>query len=180
MTLFVLVAAALLPVALAWAGRLRVLGALVATLLLAAAVVVRVTTCVSVDEGALGLVAAVLAVAGGSVVTTAVFDVIDERSTDEAESLEAAGHILRGGTWVGALERLAVFGSLVAGLPSGVALTLAVKGLGRYPELRSGDRPGTAERFIIGTLVSVLWAALCAYVATGLGPLEMGRATLDG
>jgi hypothetical protein len=180
MILLVLVAAALLPVAVAWTGRLRVLGALVAVLLLAAAVVVRVTTCVSVDEGALGLVAVVLAVAGGSVVTTAVFDVIDERSTDRAESLEAAGHILRGGTWVGALERLAVFGSLVAGLPSGVALTLAVKGLGRYPELRSGDRPGTAERFIIGTLVSVLWAALCAYVVTGLDPLETGRAALDG
>jgi hypothetical protein len=44
---------------------------------------------------------------------------------------------------------------------------LAVKGLGRYPELRAAHRPGLAERFIIGTLVSVLWAALCAYAATG-------------
>lgn len=176
MMLLVLVTVALLPVALAWAAWHRVLAALTATVLLGAAVVVRVTSTVSVDEDVLGLVAAVLAVAGGSVVTTAVFDVIDERSTDEAESLEAAGHILRGGTWVGALERLAVFGSLVAGIPSGVALTLAVKGLGRYPELRNGDRPATAERFIIGTFVSVLWAALCAYVATGFTPFEAGSA----
>jgi hypothetical protein len=180
MILLVLVAVALVPVAIAVAGRHRVLSALAAAILLAAAVIVRVTSSVSVDEGVLGLVAAVLAVAGGSVVTTAVFDVIDEREGDQAESLEAAGHILRGGTWVGALERLAVFGSLVAGIPSGVALALAVKGLGRYPELRSGNRPATAERFIIGTLVSVLWAALCAYVATGFAPLEAGRIAFDG
>ncbi|MBD8608055.1 hypothetical protein IFT73_14450 [Aeromicrobium sp. CFBP 8757] len=179
MILLVLVAAALVPVAAGWTGRHRVVAAAVATVLLAAAVIVRVVASISVDQGVLGIVASVLAVAGGSVVTTAVFDVIDDRSTDRTESLEAAGHILRGGTWVGALERLAVFGSLVAGMPSGVALTLAVKGLGRYPELRSGDRPATAERFIIGTLVSVLWAALCAYVATGFAPLDAGRAAFD-
>lgn len=178
MILLILVVVALVPVALAWAEWHRVLSALAATILLAVAVVVRVTSEVSGDQDVLGLVAAVLAVAGGSVVTTAVFDVIDERSTDD-ESLEAAGHILRGGTWVGALERLAVYGSLVAGIPSGVALTLAVKGLGRYPELRSGDRPATAERFIIGTLVSVLWAALCAYVAMGFVPFGAGRETFD-
>ena len=171
MILLVLATVALVPVGIGWTGRHRVLAASAATVLLAAAVIVRVLASVSIDEGVLGIVAAVLAVAGGSVVTTAVFDVIDDRSTDRTESLEAAGHILRGGTWVGALERLAVFGSLVAGIPSGVALTLAVKGLGRYPELRSGDRPATAERFIIGTLVSVLWAALCAYVVTGLDGL---------
>ena len=179
MILLALVAVALVPVAIGSAGRHRVPAALAATVLLAIAVIVRVTTDAPGDESLLGLVAVVLAVAGGSVVTTAVFDVIDERSPDRAESLEAAGHILRGGTWVGALERLAVFGSLVAGMPSGVALTLAIKGLGRYPELRSGDRPATAERFIIGTLVSVLWAALCAYVATGLAPLEAGRGAFD-
>jgi hypothetical protein len=179
MILLVLVTVALVPVAAGWAGRHRVLAASAATVLLASAAIVRVVASVSVDEGVLGIVAAVLAVAGGSVVTTAVFDVIDDRSTDQAESLEAAGHILRGGTWVGALERLAVFGSLVAGIPSGVALTLAVKGLGRYPELRSGDRPATAERFIIGTLVSVLWAAVCAYVATGFTPLDTGGVPFD-
>lgn len=176
MILYVLVIAAWLPVAVGWTGRHHVVGAAVATLLLGAAVVVRITADVSVDGGTLGLFAAVLAVAGGSVVTTAVFELIDERSSDTGpDSIEAAGQILRGGTWVGALERLAVFGSLVAGMPSGVALTLAVKGLGRYPELRGGNRPATAERFIIGTLVSVLWASLCAYVGTGLGPTDLAR-----
>lgn len=83
------------------------------------------------------------------------------------EGLRSAGLVLRGGAWIGALERLAVFAALVARWPEGIAVVLAVKGLGRYPELRSGRSPGLAERFIIGTLVSVLWAALCAYAATG-------------
>jgi len=170
--LYVLVIAAWLPVAIGWTGRLRTPLALTATVLLAAAVVVRATTEVDADAGVLGLFAAVLAVAGGSAVTTSVFETIDARVEDESESMEAAGEILRGGTWIGALERFAVYGSLVVGYPAGVAYVLAVKGLGRYPELRAGNRPGAAERFIIGTLVSVIWAALCAYVATGFSPLQ--------
>jgi hypothetical protein len=75
--------------------------------------------------------------------------------------------VLRGGTWIGALERLAIFAALVAGWPEGLAVVLALKGLGRYPELRAaedGVRTGAAERFIIGTFTSVLWACGCAAV----------------
>ena len=42
-----------------------------------------------------------------------------------------------------------------------VAVT-AVKGLGRFAELRA---PAAAERFIVGTLASGLWAAACVGVA---------------
>jgi hypothetical protein len=179
--LYLLVIAAWVPVAIGSAGRFRTWCALVAAVLLVAAVVVRVVDDIAVDPGVLGLYAVVLAVAGGSVVTTAVFQLIDEQSGDaDDESMEAAGRILRGGTWIGALERLVVFGSLAVGMPSGVALALAVKGLGRYPELRSGDRPATAERFIIGTLVSVLWAAACAYVATGFESTSLETSFLAG
>lgn len=66
---------------------------------------------------------------------------------------------LRGGTWIGVLERLAVTGTLLAGEPGGVAVVVAVKGLGRYPELRAGDDPGVSERFVIGTLASLVWSA---------------------
>lgn len=66
---------------------------------------------------------------------------------------------LRGGTWIGALERLAVTGTLLAGEPGGIAVVVAVKGLGRYPELRNGDDPAVSERFVIGTLASLLWSA---------------------
>lgn len=71
---------------------------------------------------------------------------------------ELARAVLRGGTWIGLLERIAVTGCLLAGESSGIAIVVAVKGLGRYPELR--ENPGASERFVIGTLTSMLWAAL--------------------
>ena len=71
--------------------------------------------------------------------------------------------MLRGGAWIGALERLAVFAGLASGFPEGVAIVLALKGVGRFPDLRHDQgRAGTTERFIIGTFTSVLWAAACA------------------
>ena len=108
----------------------------------------------------LTLLAGVLAVAGGGQVTTWVFSFIDG-----GERVRQAGQVLRGGAWIGALERLAVFVTLVAGWGPGLAIVLAVKGLGRYPELRSDEDTGVAERFIIGTFTSVLWAAGCAGLA---------------
>jgi hypothetical protein len=72
---------------------------------------------------------------------------------------ERARQKLRGGTWIGILERLAITGSLLAGEPGGVAVVVAVKGLGRYPELRAGDDPAVSERFVIGTLASLVWSA---------------------
>jgi len=107
-----------------------------------------------------------LAIAGGGPLTALVFDLVDRRESP-SESLERAGHVLRGGAWIGALERVAIFATLVAGWPEGLAVVLALKGLGRYPELRAaedGVRTGAAERFIIGTFTSVLWACSCAGV----------------
>lgn len=71
--------------------------------------------------------------------------------------------LLRGGAWIGVLERIAVTAALIAGWPEGLAVVLAVKGLARYPELRSPGA-GASERFIIGTFTSVLWASACAVV----------------
>lgn len=67
---------------------------------------------------------------------------------------------LRGGTWIGILERVAITACLLAAYPGGVAVVVAVKGLGRYPELR--EHPDVSERFVIGTFASMLWA-------TGIG-----------
>jgi hypothetical protein len=70
--------------------------------------------------------------------------------------------VLRGGAWIGYLERGAVAATVLAGWPEGVALVLAVKGVGRYSELRETNAP---ETFIIGTLASLLWAAAAAGTA---------------
>jgi hypothetical protein len=79
----------------------------------------------------------------------------------------APGSVLRGGAWVGYLERAAISATLLAGWPEGMALVLAVKGVGRYPELRGPEsvESHAPETFIIGTLASVLWAAACAGAA---------------
>ena len=122
--------------------------------------------------------AAALAVAGGGPITTRVFDIVDraDSSGTSARSMTDAGLILRGGAWIGALERLAVFAGLAAGFPEGVAVVLALKGVGRFPDLKDDAREGVGrgaatERFIIGTFASVLWAAGCA----GVVALVLGR-----
>jgi hypothetical protein len=115
-------------------------------------------------ETALVLLGGLVAVAGGGPLTAAVFRLVDGSHAGEPSSVRSAGDVLRGGAWIGALERAAVFAALVTGWPEGVALTLGLKGLGRYPELRNQEHTGTAERFIIGTFTSVLWAAGCAGV----------------
>jgi len=83
---------------------------------------------------------------------------LERLSVSDGPEGEGAQIVLRGGTWIGVLERLAVTGSLLVGVPEGVAVVVAVKGLGRYPELR--ENPGASERFVIGTLASLLWSAV--------------------
>ncbi|MCC3292709.1 MULTISPECIES: hypothetical protein [unclassified Arthrobacter] len=68
--------------------------------------------------------------------------------------------ILRGGLAIGVLERLAVAAAVLADEPVAIAYVVAVKGLGRYAELK--ETPAAAERFIIGTLASMLWAVAVA------------------
>ncbi|MFE4543074.1 hypothetical protein [Arthrobacter sp. NPDC056727] len=68
-----------------------------------------------------------------------------------------ATRILRGGAIIGVLERLAVCLAILGGQPVAIAYVVAIKGLGRFAELK--ETPVAAERFIIGTLASMLWAA---------------------
>jgi len=63
--------------------------------------------------------------------------------------------LMRGGTVIGYLERLAAVVAIVVGYPEAIAVVVAVKGIGRFSEL---GEPETRERFIIGTLASLVWA----------------------
>jgi len=63
--------------------------------------------------------------------------------------------LMRGGTVIGYLERLAAAVAIVVGFPEAVAAVIAVKGIGRFPELAESE---ARERFIIGTIASLLWA----------------------
>jgi hypothetical protein len=159
----------------AWAsGARRIWAPAALVVLVATGVVATAPAEVTIDgHGSttlLVLLAGLLAIAGGGPLTALVFDLVDRREPP-AESLDRAGSVLRGGTWIGVLERAAIFATLVAGWPEGLAIVLAVKGLGRYPELRAaedGVRTGAAERFIIGTFASVLWACAAAGVVLHL------------
>lgn len=111
-------------------------------------------------EGA--AVAAVLAaIAGGGPVATAVLRLADPQAVGVTGGPQDPD-ILRGGAWIGVLERATVAAALLAGSAEGLVVLAAVKGLGRYAELRA---PAAAERFILGTLASGLWAAACVGVA---------------
>lgn len=83
-----------------------------------------------------------------------------EIDTSKLLGLEEAGEQLRGGEWIGLLERAAVYVCIVVGSAAGLGLILAIKGLGRYAELRTPNL-AKGERFIIGTLASWLWASAC-------------------
>lgn len=115
--------------------------------------------------------ALVVASLGGWPVTTAVLKfarAVDERDhggTTSAHPDSIPPGVLRGGMVIGLLERVAVAGAILAGEPVAIAYVIAIKGLGRYSELK--ETPAAAERFIIGTLVSLLWASAAA-VATAV------------
>ena len=79
---------------------------------------------------------------------------------------EVRADVLRGGTWIGVLERLAITTCVLAGQPGLIAVVVGVKGLGRYPELK--ENPGAAERFLIGSAASMLSA-----VWVGMGALAV-------
>lgn len=138
------------------------------------------------ERGAAAVLGVLVAVTAGSHVVRAVFRLTRHEvglvragaethghGDDDPLLLEAAGSVLRGGAWIGYLERGAVAATLLAAFPEGLALVLAVKGVGRYPELRDAGGRGPSSRdapeeFIIGTLASVLWAAAAAGTATML------------
>ncbi len=101
------------------------------------------------------------AVAAGGPVVLAILRLAD-RNRPAGDPGPADTTALSGGAWIGALERIVVTCSLLGGWPEGIALAMVIKGFGRYPELRT---PAAAERFIIGTFASVLWATACAAVA---------------
>lgn len=110
------------------------------------------------------VVSVAAAMVGGGPVTKMILSLSEHSATDGSPATDPEHEVpvLRGGTWIGLLERLAIAATLWAGWPEGLAVVLAVKGLGRYSEL---NKDGAAERFILGTFASVIWA--CAAVGVG-------------
>jgi hypothetical protein len=156
------VAAAVVAV-VAWRRPARVLTVLAAALLTVTLVVAAV-----LPEAAPAVVTAittaaalVLSVTGGSPVVRLLLDrtTFDEREGVHGGIVVGEREVLRGGEVIGLLERLAVTGAIIAGVPEALAVVIAIKGVGRFTELENG---AVRERFIVGTLGSWIWAAAAA------------------
>lgn len=107
------------------------------------------------------LVSLILELAGSGAVALGEHGGIMVSGDSPTTALQETGErreILRGGMTIGYLERLAIIGAALAGQFAAVAIVVAIKGLGRFSEL---ENSAARERFIIGTLVSVIWAAAC-------------------
>lgn len=153
-------------------------GALAAALLVAA---VPVGEAPAVFGVVIGLAGLVLAVIGGGPMALLALQLATQNSVApgahggilvgaETPGPAATGtptaavhEVLRGGLTIGVLERLAVAGAILAGFPEALAVVVAIKGVGRFTELASGE---ARERFIIGTLASLIWACACAILVS--------------
>ncbi|NKY16966.1 hypothetical protein [Tsukamurella spumae] len=164
------------------AGVAGIVAAAVPALLVGAAAVVALAAPAATGFAlaAARVAAVVAAMAGGSALVTAAFTLAgaggqdapdpapggDATEGEPSEDEPVPESPLRGGLAIGVLERAAIAVCVLANFAAGLAVIVAAKGLARYPELRN---PCAAEQFIIGTFVSVLWAAACAGVAVALG-----------
>lgn len=129
---------------------------------------------------ALGLLGLVLAVIGGGPAATVVLEAATRGSVRQGTHggillarsdarVPDTGYlappkteeVMRGGLVIGLLERLAVAAALMAGYLGAFAVVVAVKGVGRFTELAESE---SRERFIIGTLTSLVWATAAAGV----------------
>jgi hypothetical protein len=126
----------------------------------------------------LGMFALALAVIGGGPIAVLALDLATNNSVPQGQhggilvlndgkpaptmagvTAPETHEVLRGGVTIGILERLAVAGAILAGFPEAIAVVVAIKGVGRFTELAAAE---SRERFIIGTLSSLIWACACA------------------
>ena len=77
-----------------------------------------------------------------------------------AQSEEKEVTALRGGRWIGPLERLLIIVLAGAGAEVAIAAVVAAKGVIRFPEISQDSTGEKAEEFLIGSVSSWILAAL--------------------
>ncbi|MFE5410443.1 hypothetical protein [Microbacterium sp. NPDC056569] len=123
----------------------------------------------------IALLGTALSVLGGNPVTRRILEIASHGRVEEGDNggillrapvapggvagEGAVREVMRGGTTIGYLERVAVTLGIVAGFPEAIAVVVALKGIGRFSELATAE---ARERFIIGTLASLVWACVVA------------------
>jgi hypothetical protein len=121
----------------------------------------------------LSLLCIALAVAGGGPAVNLTLDLAGGSPAGEhggilvradgADGADASAkprrEVLRGGATIGILERFATVAAILVGHPEAIAVIVALKGVGRFTELEASE---ARERFIIGSLMSLIWACASA------------------
>ena len=112
----------------------------------------------------------VFAVLAGSVLVEQVLQRIkglpgsSEEAGAEPGPLDLGTGAPAGGRVIGMPERAFAYGGVLVGHPETVALVVAVKSVARYPEFKGRNGRRFAEYFLIGTLLSLLFALGVAYL----------------
>jgi hypothetical protein avisC_09446 len=71
---------------------------------------------------------------------------------------------MRGGRWIGPLERILILLLASVEAPAAVAAVVAAKGVIRFPEISKDEAGQKAEEFLIGSFTSWILAVLGAVV----------------
>lgn len=127
----------------------------------------------SVDQFVLGCSALLFAIASCNRIVMLVLELA-------ATSLKEDDSRLKGGRFLGPMERIIVGAVILGGDPAAAAIVIAAKGLLRFPEIQKGPGPAegneagrlspdaNTEYFLIGTLSSLLLAsALALLIVSG-------------
>ncbi len=131
---------------------------------------------IGVEQFVLGCCAALFAVASCNRIVVLVLGLA-------ATSLEEGESRLKGGRFLGPMERIIVGAAILGGNPAAAAIVIAAKGLLRFPEIHQGfgsradeeakserlDPDANTEYFLIGTLSSLLLAGALAICVSGSG-----------
>lgn len=96
----------------------------------------------------------------------------EEEAHDSAGSGHGSG--LKGGRYIGPVERILMAGLGMAGAYQVVAALMAAKGIVRFPEISADAGKGShAEEFLVGSLTSWGLAFVAAVIVTGALPVPL-------
>ena len=130
-----------------------------------------VAVCALVSEPLGSRAAKVAAAVGVAVFLTApanriVSDIlaVARQSSQKNEKQDDSGASMRGGRWIGPLERILILLLASVEAPAAVAAIVAAKGVIRFPEISKDEAGQKAEEFLIGSFASWILAVLCAVV----------------
>ena len=110
------------------------------------------------------VVADILAVARYSSQRSGKIVVTGCEPSQESGKQDEAGTSMRGGRWIGPLERILILLLASVEAPAAIAAIVAAKGVIRFPEISQDKAGQKAEEFLIGSFASWILAVLGALV----------------